>query len=205
MFIDTYPDTDIVYTDYELRSQDLKTALPIEKPDEKPEGQILPQLIKRTSTYWGIHCALIRREAFDRAGVFLETLYAAEDWNLWVRMAAARMTFRYVDEKLVWYRQVDSSASKNRIKMATGRLLAMEALRDVPLPPEIDLDQKIAGRHYVLGMAHWDDGNPPLARQHFQESIRLGKGSSKLSRLMWLMTYFLSANQAQSILKRLHL
>jgi glycosyltransferase involved in cell wall biosynthesis len=58
---------------------------------------------------------LIRRECFDRAGLFDEALLSCEDWELWVRVAAlSGLTFQLVPAVLTGYRVRATSLSVAR-------------------------------------------------------------------------------------------
>ena len=52
-----------------------------------------------------IHSLLLRQHCFDRAGFFDPELHAMEDWDLWLRMAAAGCRFRAIEPPLARYRR----------------------------------------------------------------------------------------------------
>lgn len=191
-----YPDTDVVYTDFETRSPDLKTIIPVERPAmTMPEGLILIQLINTTSTYFPPHSPLIRRAIIEKTGFFAEHLRAVEDWNYWVRLAANGAYFRYVDTPLIWYRDTPQSMSKDSLRMAYGRLHAVEQLRSLALPPEINLDRMIAGRHHMVAVRLWQKNQKAAARHHLREAIRL-TAEGRIARLAMLaLSYFTSQEQ----------
>lgn len=57
--------------------------------------------------------AVVRREVFDKVGMFDETLTMGIDWDLWLR-TSLHYTFAYVDEPLLYYRVGhDGQMSKN--------------------------------------------------------------------------------------------
>jgi len=64
---------------------------------------------------------VIRRELFERVGLFDTSLGAAEDWDMWVRLAQAAH-FDYVDEALVRVRRHGKSLQADPLKMADGEL-----------------------------------------------------------------------------------
>ncbi|NER34466.1 MAG: glycosyltransferase [Oscillatoria sp. SIO1A7] len=57
--------------------------------------------------------ALLRREAFTKAGVFDESLVAGEDWDLFIRIAAVGYKFVATEKAQIWYRMTDTSMSSN--------------------------------------------------------------------------------------------
>ncbi|MBD2017364.1 glycosyltransferase [Microcoleus sp. FACHB-53] len=60
---------------------------------------------------------LVRRKALEEVGTFDESLPPAEDWELWIRLAA-RYHFVAVPYPHILYRQSPTSASANLLRMA---------------------------------------------------------------------------------------
>jgi cellulose synthase/poly-beta-1,6-N-acetylglucosamine synthase-like glycosyltransferase len=74
-------------------------------------GNILPQMLQRNI----IDCpssVLVRRQCFDRVGLFDRTLRSVEDWDMWIRIAAI-YPVAVICKPLVYYRQHPSNMSKN--------------------------------------------------------------------------------------------
>ena len=63
------------------------------------------------------HAALVRRSAANRAGLFKEQLRACEDWDFWIRVAAAGGSFISVPESYVIYRRYPGSMSTDHRRM----------------------------------------------------------------------------------------
>jgi len=79
---------------------------------------------------------LMRRDFFDRAGLFDETLPVCEDYDLWLR-ASLQFPFHYIDTPLITKR----GGRKDQLSAAWGldcyRVRALQALlRDANLEPE---------------------------------------------------------------------
>ena len=84
-----------------------------------------------------VPCALIRRCAVERAGLFDETLPTLEDWDFWMRLALAGARFNYepTNGADALIRVHTSSLSHQRPKMRLGAyLLAAKDLRRVDDP-----------------------------------------------------------------------
>lgn len=62
---------------------------------------------------------LVRRQALEDVGTFDESLPPAEDWELWIRLAA-RYHFVAVPYPHILYRQSPTSASANLLRMASA-------------------------------------------------------------------------------------
>jgi glycosyltransferase involved in cell wall biosynthesis len=200
-----YPDCGLVYCNYEFRSQDLSHRLDDATKTVKvlPQSEMLNYLIRTGTTLFGIHCALIRAEAVHAVGGFDEGIIITEDWHFWVKLAAQGVIFRHLDETLVWYRTAPGSLSQQDIRLSRMRLKAYQHLRGIPLPPHLDLEKRIAGRHHALAMDLWRSGQRGEARQHFQLAIATHPDSRLIRYLLWLMTYCLPAEIAETILNRL--
>ena len=75
---------------------------------------------------------LVRREAFNEVGVFDEFVSPAEDWDMWLRLAA-RYHFVAVPSPQVLYRVYSNSLSANVWKMEAACLQVIErAFQQVP-------------------------------------------------------------------------
>jgi glycosyltransferase involved in cell wall biosynthesis len=79
------------------------------------EGDVWQQLTERNIIECG-SVAMIRRECFETVGVFDRDIDAAQDWDMWLRIAA-RYQFLLVREPLVFYRQHANNKSKNYAKV----------------------------------------------------------------------------------------
>jgi glycosyltransferase involved in cell wall biosynthesis len=76
------------------------------------EGDVWEQIVVDNMIPNG-SATMIRRSCFETVGVFDPNLPPAEDWDMWIRIAA-RYSFAVVKEPLVYYRKYANSASKNR-------------------------------------------------------------------------------------------
>ena len=199
-----YPDTDIVYTDFELRAEDMQSALPNLDTRPKPEGagkrDVLRKLINETATFWVPHCVLVKTEVIRAVGCFEEGCLGVEDWNCWIKLAASDANFQYLNEKLVWYRHTAGSLSKREILVADSRLKACQLLRKIDLPEDIDLEEKIAGRHHAYAMVLWKHEQRRTAREQFRQAVTTHPAHHLSRYTLLYMSYFLTSKQAESIL-----
>lgn len=88
------------------------------------EGDIFEPLL--LSNFITTSSALIRKDWFDRLGGFDEELMVCEDWDLWLRFAAAGGIARVCREPLTRYRWSESSATNNQLRMCEGRVRVLE-------------------------------------------------------------------------------
>jgi len=66
-------------------------------------GPVLPYLMEHN--FICLSSAVVKRECFDKAGLFDVRLSQGEDMHLWLRIAAEGYEFEYVNEALVHYRE----------------------------------------------------------------------------------------------------
>lgn len=73
-------------------------------------GNILPQLF--LNNFIPSPTVMIRRTVFEALGLWDENVLLAEDWNMWLRIAA-RFPIKYLDEPLALYRRHGDSMVSN--------------------------------------------------------------------------------------------
>ena len=73
------------------------------------EGDVWQRIIERNMV--ACSSAMVRRCCFETVGVFDRNLRFAEDWDMWIRLAA-RYHFAVIKEPLVGYREHPNSKSK---------------------------------------------------------------------------------------------
>lgn len=95
------------------------------------EGQVWEKLLLRNFIACG-STPLIRCECFDEVGNFDPNLFGPEDNDMWLRIAA-KYEFAVIKEPLVYYRQLNSSVSRNLEKMEKSwQLMHAKALSNAP-------------------------------------------------------------------------
>lgn len=88
---------------------------------EAPRGHVFDRLLPRNRIWGGSSAVLIRREAFDLAGPFDVGLRAAEDFDMWLRIAKVGRV-DLADADLVGIRDHATNTSKNSPYMLDGLL-----------------------------------------------------------------------------------
>ena len=69
----------------------------------------------------------VRREAYERLGGFLESLVCAEDWEMWVRIAASYSIW-YESEPLAQYRMHDDSNTGRHVRTGEDIVYTAQAI-----------------------------------------------------------------------------
>jgi len=76
-----------------------KPKLFFKKKGRYYSGNILPELLQ--TSFINPNTAMMARSVLDRCGLFNETRYFPEEWELWLRIALSGYEFGYLDEDLV--------------------------------------------------------------------------------------------------------
>lgn len=174
-----------------------------------PSGSILAEWLTGTmagGTYGVCSSFFVARRVLLEAEGFATDMSQAEDWHLWIRLAA-RHRFAALDEPLVIYRVLPTGASRHDVKMAHGRLTVIRRVRELPDVQAIlakpVLDRLEAGRWHVYAMRLWESGQRREAREAFAAANRLAP--SPVRALYSRMSYILPANSVALINRVLQL
>lgn len=136
-FLEAHPEVDIVYGSMRY----FKTDAPDERlfwvwgenkpwmPETSGSGkEVLIALVRQNIMV--INSPMIRRRVVDAVGLFDDRLPPAEDWDYWLRCAAAGMRFQFEDlpGTLALVRWHTSSSSYDRRKMYSSMMLIREKI-----------------------------------------------------------------------------
>ena len=134
---------------------------------------------------------LLRKECFDRVGLFDENLtrLGCEDREAWLRIAR-EYKVEYIDEVLAYYRYVKSGMSKNREKMTKARYYVVD---------KFYLEQTINKtlRRVALGNIHRELGDELLYESRYEES----RSEYLKSLLYWPFSFWPWVNLTKALLK----
>lgn len=120
--IETKPEIGLVYTWTALADEHCQPTGRV--ISSHAEGQIWKEIVQTNIVACG-STPLIRRECFETVGGFAAGLPLAQDWDMWIRIAA-RYPFAAVKEPLVRYRQHGKNTSKNLEMMQKCNTLVLE-------------------------------------------------------------------------------
>jgi glycosyltransferase involved in cell wall biosynthesis len=164
-----------------------------------PSGDVFCEWVTGTmanGTHGVTSSFMVRRELFDQVGMFAVALKRAQDWDMWLRLAAVT-NFAALDRPLVRYRRLPEGLHKNRIETARGRLQVIQRLADQPRWRECLDDTAytvmLGGRWQTLAERLWQGGRRQEARAAFAEAVRVDPQHAALNRLFSAMTYALPA------------
>ena len=160
-----------------LRSLDLE-LVPVGEVGYELVGPVAHRLIEQTSF---IHPStlLVRRGAFDRAGLFDEFLRNMEDLEMWIRLARV-CRFGFVDAVLTQVEQRPTSLGHNIPRAAEhmlkvyGGLPGLFAPEVLPGPTLAAMRRHKAWAHRSLAWADDQRGERKTARHHYLRAMREG-------------------------------
>jgi GT2 family glycosyltransferase len=142
----------------------------LDKPSLLPQGEILDSLV-RWNFVW-IGGPLVRRECFERVGVFDENgPQVTADWDMWLRIALAGYEFGCVQRPVGVYRIHPESMMSNVHNLERGTIHVLEKAFANPALPEqiaVSRSQTLALVRLWLGSlyhnaGHWEDGRRNMA------------------------------------------
>lgn len=198
--------TGVIYSAWQSVAADGVT--PLDGKDEvlQPEGDIFCTMLHQFGARILLAASFIARDAwllFDER----PEIQGAEDWHFFLKLAASGVRFRYLDERLAYYRQITGSLSRQQMRVTRGRLHTVIAVRDWEARRRCMDDAAyvafLAGRWHVWAMALWRANRRSEARAAFAQASRL-TASGRLMRLLYrLMTYGLPVQSAEWLNRRL--
>lgn len=86
----------------------------IYNPETCLRGYIFNELLAANKICGSGSAVLIKRECFNQVGYFDETLRAAEDWDMWLRLSE-HFTFDYVDKIIVQIRRHEANGQNDQL------------------------------------------------------------------------------------------
>ena len=153
----------IVYVGRWQIKEEKKMYIPFERVNQK-EGNIYKELLK--SNFIGTPTILVKKECFEKVGMFNENLPRFQDWELVLRLAKY-YNFKFIDEPLVLCHFTSKSISTN----SNALLKAFKIIKEKYFK---DLDNKLLAKHYFrVGNVLCLDGKFKLGRSYFIKSIKL--------------------------------
>lgn len=117
-----------------------------------PRGEVYDELFARN--FICASSVVLSMELVREASGFDESLRSLEDWDLWLRLARAGVSFDYAHEPLVMCRIRPGSLSRDSVEMrvAAARLLALHAPHVLPEGRGV-LRQRVRGARKDLEVA----------------------------------------------------
>ncbi|MGB6296808.1 MAG: glycosyltransferase [Rivularia sp. (in: cyanobacteria)] len=93
------------------------------------EGYVWEKMLQENIIRSG-SASMVRRDCFEKSGVFDQKIKFVEDWEMWIRISR-NYSFAVIKEPLVYYRFHPNNKSKNNIK-DEFRLVIEKSFQSVP-------------------------------------------------------------------------
>jgi glycosyltransferase involved in cell wall biosynthesis len=156
-----YSDTYILREDRRSRTERLSDHL-----DGWPVPATLPSLVAG-NTIPVLTALLSRRLLLAHGGFTTErALQGVDDYDLWLRLAAAGVKFSYIPEPLAVYRVHEAAMSADRVGMASARLALFDTLAARSTGPQLEAFRSGQRRERrVLATELWRRGCSTIARE----------------------------------------
>ncbi|MGB6363153.1 MAG: glycosyltransferase family A protein [Thermoanaerobaculia bacterium] len=137
--------------------------------DQQMRGDVYRHLLVRNRMTGGT--VVIRRSVLETVGVFDESLRAAENWDLWIRISKA-FAVDFVDQPLLQYQKHEDRLSLDRPRMqAAAEAVLAKHFPEPPAEGDPLLDnynRAYANIYYRRGVNFFSAANYPEARQMFR-------------------------------------
>jgi glycosyltransferase involved in cell wall biosynthesis len=146
-----------------------------------PRGRVFKKLLPNEGYFIHDTAALIRREVFDRVGLYDESLLRFQDWEMWVRIARV-YEVETLDEPLARVRRHSSNAIGSLDKMHRyGQAARWKVMASYPLNREERriLRQNLALHEYTYGIELLRLGRRGDAWKALFRALRLCPGERK--------------------------
>lgn len=135
------PEFDVAYSDFAFFADDPARPSPSGFENRFASGEVLRSLLE--DNFIVVHAALSRTEAVRRIGGFDERFRACEDYDLWLRLAAAGSRFLHTPGVPALYRRTPGSMSARRARQIAATIQAVEK---VPKHASLDAQTRLVHR-----------------------------------------------------------
>jgi len=157
------PKVGVVYSGYWKIKNNRKMYLPLREIAQK-DGD-LSKILLRKNFVSGV-TSVVRKDCFEKAGVFDEQLPRLQEWELWIRISK-HYDFKCVNEPLVNAYESPDSISKNE----KATILAYELVLRKHFE-RIAKDTRLLGRYYYeIGTLFSLDGRIERGRHYLKRAV----------------------------------
>lgn len=170
--LDAEPEVGLVYCEALLFDDSAPATLTLHSYwASHPSGRILPWLVRQNVV--PSPTPMVRRELFERVGLFDETLSACEDWDMWIRIGRV-CEIAYVNQVLAKYRRHQENMSLDFERLMTNGLRVLEKAFSAPDPSRQlnGLRRPVISRWYAdFGLNQFYEGRYSQARRNLIRAV----------------------------------
>ena len=117
--------------------------------------------------------AVVRRECFDKVGLFDEQLFPPADWDMWLRIGE-HYQLAYLDEPLSKYRVSSNWNFKNLEHMKEEEAIVLSKFFERNPQTSASIKNKAYSRyHFTMAKCYLVKGDEGAMKEHLNESLRL--------------------------------
>lgn len=179
---------------YYWTDENLKIIKTVKASNFKDKKSFRARLFLGNIVYGSGSGVLVKRECFDKAGLFDEKLSAVEDWDMWFRIAES-YEIRFVEKPLIMIRanRRSMSSPKNADKMLAAELQFLNKLFcDPGLRGNLLLRRKAYSYRYCsAARAYKETGRRKEAARYFFKAFSLFPivffNKSNFGLLFWIL------------------
>jgi glycosyltransferase involved in cell wall biosynthesis len=172
------PEVGVIYTGFWKTENHRRAYIPFSWVSQK-NGDIHKELLK--GNFIGSPVVLIKKECFDRMGLFDERLHNLVDWEMWLRISK-QYHFRCVDEPLAIAHYDSDNISDNPDSLIDALELVLQKNRD-----EFKREKKSLAKHWInIGNLLVAKGETKKGRRYIIDALRLYPFSIRLLSMAFL-------------------
>jgi tetratricopeptide (TPR) repeat protein len=173
-YLDAHPEYGLTYGAWQHIDAGGRQVLREVRP--RRSGAVLHALLRR-EFFPAVGAVLVRRSCFDYVGNFDPALRAAEDMDMWLRIAAAGYRFGYQDEVLFYYRDTLGSMStrlENQLHYELRRIDKFFASPDLPVGCANLRGIAVAAIYFEYAARYTGAGNIHAAKRCLEAALSIG-------------------------------
>lgn len=191
VFENAHPEVGVVYTGFLRIENDKENYIPSSWVIKK-EGNIHNELLK--GNFVTTQSIVARKECFEKAGIFDESLPRLQDWELVIRLSKC-YNFKCIDEPLLTSPFTpDSISANNDALIKAAELILAKHFKD------FDKHKKILSKHYFsIGLNLCLNDNFEIGRSYLMKAINIHPYNIKY--LSLILVSFLGQNVFYRIVK----
>jgi glycosyltransferase involved in cell wall biosynthesis len=180
-YLEQHPDVGMVHSDFrttDVNGSVIEDSVALRRNRKRPSGHVFPQLFM--DSFIVGNSVLIRRECFERLGMFDESLRWG-DYHMWMRIAR-HYKVDYVPKVLTSYRQHPTQSTRSvAVARPDEDPVALQAIRKIlDAYPEVrrelgeqTVQRRIASFYFDLAWAWYAKGAGAYARVCLRRALAL--------------------------------
>jgi glycosyltransferase involved in cell wall biosynthesis len=178
--LEQHPDVGMVHSDFQtidVEGRIIEASVAAARGRTRPSGQVFRELFM--DSFIVGNSVLIRRECFDRLGLFDESLRWG-DYHMWLRIAK-HYRVDYTDKVLVKYRQHPTQSTRSTGGRPDEKPVGLRVIESIiELYPDVARElgaatvrRRIASFYFDLGYGWFLKGEPARARVCLRRALAL--------------------------------